>query len=682
MHEIFRDPERLQKAIAQTNEVLMGQRTDDGHWVGRLSDSALSTATAISALSVYHDAVQIVRNTSPEEVRDVIPPEAVTEPIEKGLAWLAGQQNPDGGWGDTDKSLSNISTTMLVQSAWHLAGVAEDHSSANRRAQEYLDQHGGIRGLRARYGNDKTFAVPILTNAALAGLVPWKEVAPLPFELAAFPHSLFRFLQMPVVSYAIPALVAIGQARFHHRPPLNPLMRIWRQWSCHSTLKKLEAMQPESGGYLEATPLTAFVVMSLASFGRESHPVVQQGLRFLLDSFREDPSGEAGCWPIDTNLATWATTLAVNALPALATEQETADESISSYTKKVYGDKVLLDWLLGCQHRKRHPFTDAAPGGWGWTNLSGAVPDADDTPGALLALAKMYPFFKEETRKKILQAVTSGIQWLVDLQNRNGGWPTFCKGWGKMPFDRSSVDLTAHALRALMVWKRILGNRIVEHKTTPQYKDEIATIVPLVRFINTAIPSGFRFLRSTQKTGGSWAPLWFGNQYHPLEENPIYGTARVLLAYRDFTLYDRKSYNTSDMPAIVGKALQWLVKSQNADGGWGCRELKWQDGENGRNEQNPERESSIEETAVVLEAVAGFVGGKGGQEDLGEDLQTLLIHYEKGLHWLIEQVESGKWTEPSPIGFYFAKLWYYEDLYPVIFSHAALSRAWERMYAG
>ena len=34
----------------------------------------------------------------------------------------------------------------------------------------------------------------------------------LPFELACLPHRLLRFLRLPVVSYAVPALVAIGQA--------------------------------------------------------------------------------------------------------------------------------------------------------------------------------------------------------------------------------------------------------------------------------------------------------------------------------------------------------------------------------------------------------------------------------------------------------------------------------------
>src|SRR6185436_6613448 len=119
--------------------------------------------------------------------------------------------------------------------------------------------------LKKRYGVDKTFVVPILTNCALAGLVPWSVVDPLPFELAVVPQRWYRFVGMPVVSYAIPALVAIGQAKFFHSPPWNPLTRLIRWLSVSRSLKVLRQMQPASGGYLEAVPLTSFVVMSLAS---------------------------------------------------------------------------------------------------------------------------------------------------------------------------------------------------------------------------------------------------------------------------------------------------------------------------------------------------------------------------------------------------------------------------------
>jgi hypothetical protein len=37
----------------------------------------------------------------------------------------------------------------------------------------------------------------------------------------------------------------------------------------------------------------------------------------------------------------------------------------------------------------------------------------------------------------------------------------------------------------------------------------------------------------------------------------------------------------------------------------------------------------------------------------------------RGVDWLIGTTDRGRVTEPSPIGFYFAKLWYFEKLYPL-----------------
>jgi squalene-hopene/tetraprenyl-beta-curcumene cyclase len=48
---------------------------------------------------------------------------------------------------------------------------------------------------------------------------------------------------------------------------------------------------------------------------------------------------------------------------------------------------------------------------------------------------------------------------------------------------------------------------------------------------------------------------------------------------------------------------------------------------------------------------------------------------QRGLAWLIEQVEHGRLSEPTPIGFYFARLWYFEKMYPIVFTVAALGRA-------
>src|SRR2546421_618380 len=135
-----------------------------------------------------------------------------------------------------------------VQLAFHIAGVAEQNIDCLHKAEKYLQDHCGktreeqAEAVRARYGKDRTFAVPILTTCALAGLVSWKEVKPLPFELACLPQSWFRFLRLPVVSYALPALIAIGLAVFHHRRPRNPATWMARRLAIRPSLRVLESI--------------------------------------------------------------------------------------------------------------------------------------------------------------------------------------------------------------------------------------------------------------------------------------------------------------------------------------------------------------------------------------------------------------------------------------------------------
>ncbi|HZU38515.1 MAG TPA: prenyltransferase/squalene oxidase repeat-containing protein, partial [Gemmataceae bacterium] len=582
--------ERLLSAFQAALFALLAERGSAGHWTGELSTSALSTATAVSALAL----VQKHGHT----------PGAYDGEIANGLAWLARHQNVDGGWGDTTKSISNTSTSMLCQAAFHLAGLANNYSDSLNKLAGYLQKHCGhtpaaqADAIRARYGKDRTFAVPILTTAALAGLMPWDEVSRLPFELACVPQSWYRFLRLHVVSYALPALIAIGIAIEQHRPSRNPIARLIRQRAKNSSLRVLEQIQPSNGGFLEATPLTSFVTLSLASADLADHPVARKGADFLVQSVRPD-----GSWPIDTNLATWVTTLSINALAA-ASELEAMD-----------GKAEVTRWLLAQQYRTWHPYTGASPGAWAWTDLPGGVPDADDTPGALLALLHLA------SGADTGSAVVAGVRWLLDLQNRDGGWPTFCRGWGRLPFDRSGADLTAHALRALAACQ--------EKYSEGGLGDEYWPATRIAR----AIARGFAYLARCQRSDGSWLPLWFGNQHGMDDTNPTYGTARVLAAYRHLDMMNTDA---------ARRGVAWLLAAQNADGGWG--------GAAGI-------ASSMEETALAVEVLL----------DAGP---TSAPAVGRGLAWLVERVEAGGLAEPTPIGFYFARLWYFERLYPIIFTVA------------
>ena len=176
----------------------------------------------------------------------------------------------------------------------------------------------------------------------------------------------------------------------------------------------------------------------------------------------------------------------------------------------------------------------------------------------------------------------------------------------------------------------------------------------------------------------------------------------MLAAYRDLNLKDAPECR---------RGVEFLLSVQNADGGWGGAK---------------DCPSSVEETALAVEVLldltsppeevagdafgSGGWGGsretvqehaaeqseqpsgvlpspspptrrsaahngdlplKGGGQDKGRGQEAVT----RGVAWLVDAVESGRFREASPIGFYFAKLWYFEKLYPLIFTVAALGRA-------
>ena len=606
----------LEKNLQQLKKRLLDSRSHESFWQGRLSSSALSTATAVFALGT-------------------IDGEKYNSQIRNSLSWLCNNVNNDGGWGDTPLSLSNISTTMLCWSAFVVAKNSAQYEKTITNAEKWLIKNVGsletdqlLKAVNAQYGNDRTFSAPILSMCALAGRLNggkeiWKKIKPLPFELAVMPHQFYKFLRLPVVSYALPVLIAIGQLHFHHHRPVSPVARLLRHLTQHKTYNKLINIQPENGGFLEAVPLTSFVVMALAATGKKNDIVVKNGLRFLFDSVRTD-----GSWPIDTNLATWVTTLSINAL---------AINPDFINVLSLNDRESLQQWLLSQQHRKLHPYTNAAPGGWAWTNSPGAVPDADDTAGALIAISNLNLI-----NENVLKSIKAAIKWLLEIQNKDGGIPTFCKGWNNLPFDRSTPDITAHVIIAMDKWFNMLSD-------------------PMKKKIDIAITNALDYLARAQKTNGSWIPLWFGNQFDSQQQNPVYGTAKVIMSLSRILPRLNLKYIT-----MLQKAIHWLLSAQNVDGSWGA---------------NKSIKPSIEETALAVDALAGLLNilAVTSEKDytMHPPVKQMRSQALKGAAWLVKRIENATSLTPSPIGLYFARLWYFEELYPVIFTLSAMTKIQE-----
>lgn len=578
----------LPHGLVTARDALLRLRSPNGAWPGHLASSPLAAATAVGALALADGSDH---------------PTPVAPLIARGIAWMKRVQNDDGGWGDTPDSPSNLSTTLLCLAALRLAGPELGaNDTATSAGRQFVQRTAGptpaewTARLRQDYGKDRTFAVPIQTMCALAGLMPWESVPPLPFELACLPRWLFRLARLHVVSYALPALIAIGSLR-HSRTRSAPTPLRWvRDLATAPTLRRLETMQPADGGFLEAVPLTSFVVMGLAAAGHTPHPVVSRGIAFLTETARDD-----GSWAIDRDLSTWVTSLSVQALAR-------ADATLLADLAPTRA------WLRQCQWTVKHPFTGTAPGGWAWTDAPGGVPDADDTAGALVALSLLG-----EPESSL--AAANGIRWLLNLQNHDGGWPTFCRGWNRLPFDRSSPDITAHVLRALRRWQHPAGRRGAD-----------------------AVRRGTRYLLACQQDDGSWLPLWFGNQHTAEHTNPVYGTALVLAGLH--------TAGTRDGSAAT-RGVSYLLRTQNRDGGWG----------GGR-----PAHSSVEETGAATTALAMWWPEQNVREAC-----------VKGAAYLLRRVRDGSWTTPSPIGLYFARLWYWERMYPLIWTVSALGcvQAWQ-----
>ncbi len=571
-----------------------------GVWIGELAESALATALAAAALA---DAGE---GDDPAWA-------------DAGLDWLACHANPDGGWGDTPHSGSNLSTTLLAHAALQrFAG--ERHAKTVARAGEWIDRRLGevrspaavARALRRTYGEDRTFAVPIQAFLAMCQDTrqAWLRVMPLPFALACLPQRLYRLLRLQVVSYALPALIAVGLCR-HLRVARNRRIAAWGRVLAPALLRKLSALQPDHGGYLDAIPLTAFVVLALRHAGFGGHAVARKGLAFLRHSARA-----GGAWPIDSNLRTWVTSLAARAVAAYREGAGAGRVTEAALTP-------IAMWLIQAQKRGRHPFTGAAPGGWAWTDLPGGVPDADDTAGALVALKRLR---EAGCAVDSRAAVRDGVRWLLDLQNRNGGIPTFCRGWGRLPFDRSCPDISAHALAAWAAWR-----------------GDPALPLRAGRRVDSAIRRVLRYLKQAQRPDGSWVPLWFGHQEAERGQNPVVGTARVVDALRAAQCAADAVGRAGETEAMRTAGERWLIRNQKPDGGWGAG-----------------KEATVEETAL---AVIALLGGNASCHAAAE----------RGRCRLTEAWRSGETLRAAPIGLYFSVLWYHERLYPVVWSLEALA---------
>ena len=441
--------EALDRALAALTR---GQQGD--HWAGKLSSSALATAMSIAALYVVDPATH-------------------REAVESGRAWLFATQDRDGGWGDAVLDQPNVNATSLCGAALALTASAASGSGDTaglERALRCLAQHFGgfeVVGDPARC----TLSGPCRTLSALAGLMDWRKIKRLRPEVVLLPRRLRRTISTTFPAYL--SIATLHSTRAPHVLNALPTYRLAR----NTALDWLARAQGPNGSFEESAFLTSVIVTCVVAAGLRHLPWIKRAVAFILDSQRED-----GSWPIDRDLETFDTDLAIFAFNEVGVD--------------LPGSQRVAEWLLRQQVNETCFATGAPAGGWGWAKPSG-WPDTDDTAYTLLALRALG--VPSDT-----VALQQGTKWLAWMQDGDGSWSTFVRG-SHMPFDHDCPYVTGHAVSALHAAGYLKRN-------------------------GERLQRALAYLRRAQRADGSFASIWF--------REATAGTASVLQALCDVGLAD------------------------------------------------------------------------------------------------------------------------------------------------
>ncbi len=611
-------------AIQRAQEYLLSIQHPDGYWWGELETNVCMAAEYL--LLTHFLGVADRRRW------------------DKIVNYLRRQQLPDGTWSIYYGGPGDLNATVEAYFALKLAGVPAD-APAMEKACRFVLSKGGVPKVR------------IFTKIwlALFGQWDWRGVPVLPPELMLlpswFPINIYEFaswaratvVAMLIIltrrplcpvppSACIDELYPAPRDQIDYSLPkgggplswrtfflgLDNLLRLYerlgwkplRRRAARATEQWIVDHQEEDGSWGGIQPPWVYSLIALKLLGYElDHPVMVRGLQgfegFALED-EETFSPQACLSPV------WDTCLAANAL--LDSGLPPDHPALVEAARWLLKEQVLTggDW----QVKNR----SGPAGGWAFEFANDLYPDTDDTAEVMMALARTA--VPEQEAKG--QALKRGLDWLLSMQSKNGGWGSFDidntrRLMTRIPFcdfgeviDPPTEDVTAHVLELL----GLLG-----------YDKS-----------SSAVRRALAYLRREQRPDGSWFGRW-GVNY-------VYGTGAVLPALRAVGEDMGQGY--------VRRALRWLASHQNGDGGWGETCASYADPTlAGRGP------STASQTAWVLLGL--LAGGQGASETVC-----------RGIAYLAQtQQPDGSWDEPyyTGTGFpgdFLINYHLYRDYFPLI----------------
>jgi len=549
----------------------------------------------------------------------------------KAIRYLRDTQLPDGGWAIYHGGPSEISASIKAYFALKLAGVSPQEPFLEKARKNILAKGGVIRA-------------NVFTKIALAlfGQFDWRGIPTMPTELIFLPR--WFYFNLYEVSYwsraviaplliifavkplcRIPSELGIEELYLEPRDQVkeyfkkDPRWLTWKNFflAVDRVLKVYDRIVPFAvrrhaiqkaadwvvthmrgeGGLGAIYPAMANSTIALTCLGYATdHPAVSRAFRQIEQLEIED---EASLHLQPCVSPIWDTCLTLNALIEAGLPE--------NHQLLVRGSHWLLSKQVKTEGDWKVKAPDGEPGGWYFQFENEFYPDVDDTAVVLMALSKIRLPDEETKRKEMIR----GFRWVLALQSHDGGWGAFDRNncrhvLNNIPFadhgallDPSTCDVTGRCLEAM----GFLG---YDQSYPPA-------------------ASAIRFIKENQEAEGCWYGRW-GVNY-------IYGTWSVLAGLRAIGEGPKQPY--------IQRAVHWIKKVQNPDGGWGESCQSYTDPKT-----KGQGKSTASQTAWALMALCNA--------NLLEDPSV-----DRGIEFLLStQKRDGSWEEKEFTGTGFPRVFY------------------------
>lgn len=540
--------DRLQTSIERARAALIGKQDTQGWWNGE--DEANQTLDA-QYIMLFHYCGLLDQEPYADKARRL-------------GNWIRRTQREDGTWAIYYDAPGCVSVTTEAYFALKILG--DDPEAPHMvKAREFVRAQGGPAKTR------------MLTRymLALLGELPWENCPSLPIQMmfapkwAPFRLNIWelsywaRVCTVPLAVLAdqrkvVPVSESQGISELYPAPPSpemlydydeqfgivswknlflqgDKFLKAAERWGVSplrkTALAKARAWilehQDDSGDWGGIFPAICNSLMALWVLGMSTDdPVFQKGLA-ALDRF-EWPDAELD----ETHVApcvspVWDTGWAVLALTESGEDPE--------------GEVVVraTNWLRDMQIKRKGDWAVKAPhvpaGGWAFQFYNDFYPDTDDSAVVMMALTNGSPSSGPAREA----AIDLGREWLVGLQNRDGGWGAF-----ELEIDNHRFD-------------EILYND-EKNMLDPSTVDVTGRILEFFGVMGVSredpvVQAAEAYVRSEQEASGAWWGRW-GVNY-------VYGTWSVVRGLA--------ALGVSPEDPAMARAAEWLESYQREDGGYG-----------------------------------------------------------------------------------------------------------------